>query len=64
MTKSKNLMSGTTVLKSLLQRPGMLIVPGAYDGIGARLIEQAGLEAVYMTGVGTAAARGYPTSAY
>jgi 2-methylisocitrate lyase-like PEP mutase family enzyme len=38
----------------------MLVVPGAYDGIGARLIEQAGFAAVYMTGAGTSAARGYP----
>lgn len=47
-------------LKARLANPGMLIVPGAYDGIGARLIEQAGFEAVYMTGAGTSAARGYP----
>jgi 2-methylisocitrate lyase-like PEP mutase family enzyme len=38
----------------------MLIAPGAYDGIGARLIEQAGFAAVYMTGAGTSASRGYP----
>jgi 2-methylisocitrate lyase-like PEP mutase family enzyme len=38
----------------------MLIAPGAYDGIGARLIEQGGFAAVYMTGAGTSAARGYP----
>ncbi len=38
----------------------MLIVPGAYDGIGARLIEQAGFGACYMTGAGTSAARGFP----
>lgn len=38
----------------------MLIAPGAYDGIGARLIEQAGFKVAYMTGAGTSAARGYP----
>lgn len=47
-------------LRELLAAPDMLIAPGAYDGIGARLIEQAGFSAVYMTGAGTAAARGYP----
>jgi 2-methylisocitrate lyase-like PEP mutase family enzyme len=52
--------SAPASLKALLQRPGMLIAPGAYDGIGARLIEQAGFAAVYMTGAGTSAARGYP----
>lgn len=47
-------------LEALLDAPGMLIVPGAYDAIGARLIEQAGFGAAYMTGAGTALARGYP----
>ena len=53
-------MTTHTSLRELLAAPGMLIAPGAYDGIGARLIEQAGFKAVYMTGAGTAAARGYP----
>lgn len=47
-------------LRRLLDQPGMLIAPGAYDGIGARLIEQAGFSAVYMTGAGTSLARGFP----
>jgi len=38
----------------------MLVAPGAYDCITARLIEQAGFDVVYMTGAGTAAAEGYP----
>lgn len=38
----------------------MLTVPGAYDAIGARLIEEAGFAAAYMTGAGTSLARGYP----
>ena len=44
----------------LLRRGGMLVAPGAYDCITAKLIVQAGFEAVYMTGAGTAAALGYP----
>src|SRR6188472_840008 len=32
-----------------------LVAPGCYDALSARLIEQAGFEAVYMTGFGTAA---------
>lgn len=47
-------------LRQQLAAPGMLIAPGAYDGIGARLIEQAGFGACYMTGAGTSAARGFP----
>jgi 2-methylisocitrate lyase-like PEP mutase family enzyme len=44
----------------MLQRDGMIVAPGAYDCITAKLIEQAGFPAVYMTGSGTAASLGYP----
>ncbi|SEV92875.1 isocitrate lyase/PEP mutase family protein [Luteibacter sp. 329MFSha] len=53
-------MSESSGLGTLLAAPGMTIVPGAYDAIGARLIEEAGFAAAYMTGAGTALARGYP----
>ena len=52
--------TSAAALRRLLGQPGMLIAPGAYDGIGARLIEQAGFSAVYMTGAGTSLARGFP----
>ncbi|OZD12581.1 carboxyvinyl-carboxyphosphonate phosphorylmutase [Rhodococcus sp. 06-156-3C] len=42
-------------LRELLNGRGPLIAPGAYDSLSARLIEQAGFEAVYMTGFGTTA---------
>ncbi len=47
-------------LRRLLAGPEMLVAPGGYDGITARLIEQAGFSAVYMTGAGTAASFGLP----
>jgi 2-methylisocitrate lyase-like PEP mutase family enzyme len=47
-------------LRELLGRGGMVVAPGAYDCITARLIERAGFDAVYMTGAGTAATLGYP----
>lgn len=47
-------------LRELLRRDGMITAPGAYDCITARLIDQAGFNAVYMTGAGTAATLGYP----
>jgi len=47
-------------LRALLAGQEMVIAPGAYDGITARLIDQAGFPAVYMTGAGTAATLGYP----
>jgi 2-methylisocitrate lyase-like PEP mutase family enzyme len=42
-------------LRALLAGPEPLIAPGAYDALSARLIEQAGFDAVYMTGFGTTA---------
>ena len=53
-------MNDSLSLRRLLAGPGMVVAPGAYDGIGARLIEQAGFGALYMTGAGTSAARGFP----
>ncbi len=50
----------TTQLRDLLARQELLMLPGAYDGLSARLVEQAGFSAVYMTGAGTAASLGYP----
>jgi 2-methylisocitrate lyase-like PEP mutase family enzyme len=47
-------------LRAALSEPGMLIAPGAYDGLTAMLVAQAGFPAVYMTGAGTSVAHGYP----
>ncbi len=41
--------------RELLDTPGPVLLPGCYDALGARLIEQAGFDAVYMTGFGTSA---------
>jgi 2-methylisocitrate lyase-like PEP mutase family enzyme len=40
----------------MLKEPGILVAPGAYDGLSARLIEQAGFRAAYQTGAGSSAA--------
>src|SRR5437660_5708433 len=48
-------MRATTRLRELLSGPELLVAPGAYDALSARLITQAGFQAVYMTGFGTAA---------
>lgn len=47
--------NGREVLDKLLKEPEPILAPGAYDALSARLIEQAGFKAVYMTGFGTAA---------
>jgi 2,3-dimethylmalate lyase len=41
-------------------REGLVLAPGVYNGLFARLVEEAGFRAVYMTGFGTAARYGYP----
>ena len=53
-------MNAAGKLRQLLRKDGMLVAPGAYDCITARTIAQAGFDAVYMTGAGTAATLGYP----
>lgn len=39
-------------LRRLLSAPGLLIAPGAFDCVGARLVEAASFEALYITGSG------------
>lgn len=48
-------MTRTNKLRELLQRPEILVAPGAHDAFSAKLIEAVGFDAVYMTGFGTAA---------
>lgn len=43
-------------LRALLNAPHALQAPGIYDGYGARLVQDAGFEACYMTGNGVSAA--------
>jgi 2,3-dimethylmalate lyase len=50
-------MKTTAKLRQLLRQPGIIVAPGAYDCLTARLIEREGFPAVYMTGAGTAVTR-------
>ena len=45
----------TMTLKDRLEAGGIVVAPGAYDALSARLAAQAGFDAVYMTGFGAAA---------
>lgn len=45
-----------TSLDERLKQPGLIVAPGAYDALSARLAAQAGAEVVYMTGFGVAGA--------
>lgn len=48
-------MRHTAQLRELLDAPTTLVVPGAYDGTGARLVRAMGFRAVYVSGFQTAA---------
>ena len=45
------------VLRELLKKPGIVMAPGIYDGISARVTEQAGFQAGYLSGAGVATSR-------
>src|SRR5215469_9915238 len=47
---------GAARLRELLGSGGTVLAPGAFDPLAARCVEEAGFDAVYMTGFGTAAA--------
>src|SRR3954469_19152656 len=44
-------------LRELLATGETVLAPGCYDALGARLVEEAGFPAVYMTGFGSSASR-------
>jgi 2-methylisocitrate lyase-like PEP mutase family enzyme len=48
---------GPRRLRDLLASGEPVVAPGVYDALGARLVEEVGFDAVYMTGFGTAASR-------
>src|ERR1700681_4575472 len=47
-------------MRHLIGRTGYTIVPAAYDTLTARLVGQAGVAAVYLTGGGYSRENGYP----
>ncbi len=44
-----------TKLRQLLNGPELILAPGAFDALSARLVEEAGFPAVYMSGFGASA---------
>lgn len=47
-------------LREMISGPEMEVAPFVYDCLQAKIAERTGFKAVYMTGFGTAAARGFP----
>src|SRR5436853_4373955 len=50
----------TTRLRAMLRSGAMVVAPFVLNASHARIAERVGFQAVYMTGFGTAAERGYP----
>ena len=53
-------MRTTTKLRALLGSGHIVVAPGAYDGLSARLVEQAGFPAIYASGGAIARSTGVP----
>ncbi len=53
-------MNAAEELRAKLNGPTMVVAPFVYDALQAKIAERVGFEAAYMTGFGTAAARGFP----
>jgi 2-methylisocitrate lyase-like PEP mutase family enzyme len=54
---SEILNSPATALKKLLKSPGFIIMPCCYDGLSAKLIQDAGFDLTFMSGFAVSAAR-------
>jgi len=50
----------TTKFKSMLGGSAIVVAPGAFDGLSARLVEQAGFPAIYASGGAIARSTGVP----
>lgn len=53
-------MRPTTRLRQLIRGDDVIVAPGVYDGLSARLVSRAGFTAVYATGGGIARSMGFP----
>jgi 2-methylisocitrate lyase-like PEP mutase family enzyme len=53
-------MNPRQVLKQLLKGEKLLVAPGCFDGLSARLVEEAGFQAAYLSGGAVARSMGIP----
>ena len=53
-------MTPRQVLRQLLKRNKLLVAPGCFDGLSARLVQEAGFEAAYLSGGAVARSMGLP----
>lgn len=59
-TAAKPLTRPTTRLRELLAADGLIVAPFILNALHARIAESVGFNAVYMTGAGTSAEKGFP----
>ena len=50
----------TAWLRQRLRQPEILVMPCAYDGLTAGLVEKAGFDATFISGFSVSASRGFP----
>src|SRR5262245_55892809 len=53
-------MTPRQTLRQLLKRKKLLVAPGCFDGLSARLVQEAGFEAAYLSGGAVARSMGIP----
>jgi 2,3-dimethylmalate lyase len=53
-------MTPRQILKQRLKRNKLLVAPGCFDGLSARLVQEAGFEAAYLSGGAVARSMGIP----
>jgi 2-methylisocitrate lyase-like PEP mutase family enzyme len=58
--KRENVVRATEKLRALLKSGRITVAPGAYDGLSAGLVEQAGFPAIYASGGAIARSAGVP----
>src|SRR5882762_11209120 len=52
LCKGCSTMAHTTTLRTLIQAPTLLVMPGIFDGFSARLVAQTGFAAGFISGAG------------
>src|SRR3984893_14493718 len=60
LAKGRAIVGAATKLRSLFASGHIAVAPGAYDGLSARLVAQAGFPAVYASGGAIARSAGVP----
>jgi 2-methylisocitrate lyase-like PEP mutase family enzyme len=53
-------MRASTLLRQRLTAPGIIVAPGCYDGLSARLVQEAGFDTTYASGGAIARSGGIP----